>query len=169
MLNAIDRNAPTRGPALPARRSWFTGPTFRYAAVFVGGLLLSALLFGPETPRVVSPDVSELVGTIGGTRHGSPIDRIELDLEQVSGAVNAYKLDGQLVVELDLMANEPIEIVATHQAQTVHFSLGSQPGSSSERLIWLPTAGQPANGAGAVELEIYGGGGRLLHRESLRT
>ena len=73
---------------------------------------------------------------------GAPIDRVELDLAQVSGAINSYQLDGQLVVELDLKASEPIEVVATHGGQTVHFSLGSQPDAAPERVIWLPT-GKP--------------------------
>jgi anti-sigma factor RsiW len=160
---------PIRRDAQSARRAWYAMPAFRYAAVFVGGLLASVVVLGPGMRQVAAPDVSELVGTIGGhdtASPGSPVDRVELDLPQVRGAVNSYQLDGRLVVELDVAASEPIEVVATHLAQTVHFSLGSQPGASPERVIWLPTAEPQADGR--VELEIYGEG-RLLHRESLRT
>jgi hypothetical protein len=152
-----------------AGRSWYTAPAFRYAAVFVGGLLASAVLLAPGARHAVAPDVSELVGTIGGqgtAGRGSPIDRVELDLTQVSGAVNSYQVDDQLVVELDLTASEPIEVVATHAGQTVHFSLGSRPQPTPERVIWLP-AGKPHGGPN-VQLEVHGGG-QLLYRDSLRT
>ena len=158
------------GAAHSARRTWYTAPAFRYAAVFVGGLLASAVLLAPGARHSAGPDVSELVGTIGGhgaAGRGSTIDRVTLDLTQVSGAVNSYQLDDQLVVELDLTAREPIELVATHAGQTVHFSLGSRPDATPERVIWLP-AGKPQAGPD-VELKVYGGGGQLLHRDSLRA
>ena len=164
VLNAIDRRV-TPGPALSARRTWFNGPAFRYAAVFVGGLLIAALLFGPGARDAARPDVSELVGTIGGhAGRGSPIDRVELDLAQVKGVVNSYQVDGQLVVELDLAASEPIEVVARHAGQTVHVSLESQPDATPERVVWLPT-GQGQSDPD-VELEVYGSG-QLVHRASL--
>jgi len=166
VLNAIGARP---GPAQSVRRSWYTGPVFRYAAVFVGGLLASAILLGPGARQAVGPDVSELVGTIGGQHaagRGAPIDRVELDLAQASGAVNSYLLDGQLVVELDLKASEPLEVVATHGGQTVHFSLGSQPDTGPERVLWLPT-GKP-EAEPVVQIEVYGGG-QLLHRDSLRA
>ena len=157
------------GPSQIRGRAWYAAPAFRYAAVFVGGLLASALLFGSGARHAAGPDLSELVGTIGGQHaagRGAPIDRVELDLAQVNGAVNSYQLEGQLVVELDLKASEPIEIVATHGGQTVHFSLGARPDAVPERVIWLPTGDQKAGGR--VELEVYGGG-RVLHRDSLRA
>jgi anti-sigma factor RsiW len=166
VLNAIGAG---QGPAQTVRRSWYTGPMFRYAAVFVGGLLASAILLSPGARQAGGPDVSELVGTIGGQHAaggGAPIDRVELDLAPVSGAVNSYQLEGQLVVELDLKASEPIEVVATQGGQTVHFSLGSRPDAVPERVIWLPTGDQTAGAR--VELEVYAGG-RLLHRDSLRA
>lgn len=155
-------------PARAGGRPWYSGPAFRYAAVFVGGLLVSALILGPEVHRSAGPDVSELVGTIGGQGAGreSPIDRIALDLPQVSGAINSYELDGQLVVELDLKANQPVEIAATHAGQTVHFSFESRPDAAPERVLWLPTGGKSPGGS--IELEVYGRG-QLLHREALNT
>ena len=150
-------------------RAWYAAPAFRYAAVFVGGLLASALLFGPGSRLAVGPDVSQLVGTIGGhgaAGHDSPIDRVELDLAQVSGAINSYRVDGQLVVELDLKASGPIEVVATHGGQTVHFSLGTRPDTTAERVIWVPSL--TADVASGIELEVYGGG-QLLHRDSLQA
>jgi|SRR5688572_8455804 hypothetical protein len=166
VLNAI--GAPP-GAEKSARQSWYTQPAFRYAAVFVGAVLASAILLSPGARQAGGPDVSELVGTIGGQHaagRGAPIDRVELALAEVRGAVNSYQLDGQLVVELDLTASEPIEVVATHAGQTVHFSLGSQPDTRPERVIWLPT-GKPQTEA-AVQIEVYGGG-QLLYRDSLRA
>ena len=118
-------------------RAWYAAPAFRYAAAFVGGLLASALLFGSGARHAAGPDVSQLVGTIGGhdaAGRGSPIDRVKVNLAQVTGAMSSYQVDGQLVVELDLRANQPIEVVVTDAGQTVHFSLGSQPDAAPERV-----------------------------------
>jgi anti-sigma factor RsiW len=167
VLNAIDRATPRS--ARPARQAWYTGPALRYAAVFVGGLLLSAALFGPGMNQVAGPDVSELVGTIGGHGYagrGSPIDRVDVDLEQVKGVVNSYRVDGQLAVELDLAASEPIDVVARHAGQAMHMSLESRPDGTPERVVWLPT-GQVQSDP-QVELELYSGG-QLVHRGSLQA
>jgi hypothetical protein len=168
VLEAIGRKA---GPAVVPqhRRSWFTGPAFRYAAVFVGGLLASALLLGPGTRNSVGPDVSELVGTIGGhsvAGRGAPIDQVEIALPQVDGLVNSYQLEGQLAVELDLTASEPIEVIARHGGQSVHVSLGAGPATAAERVIWLPSGEEQAGPD--IELEVYGGG-RVVHRARLRA
>jgi hypothetical protein len=166
VLNAIGARP---GAVQSVRRSWYTSPVFRYAAVFVGGLLASAILLGPGARQAGGPDVSELVGTIGGQHaagRAAPIDRVKLEFAQVSGAVNSYRVDGQLVVELDLTANGPIEVVAAHAGESVHFSLGSRPDTNPERVIWLPT-GKPQTEP-AVQIEVYGGG-QLLHRDSLRA
>src|SRR5678816_424910 len=40
-------------------RTWYASPVFRYAAVFVGGLLASALLFGSGARHAAGPDVSQ--------------------------------------------------------------------------------------------------------------
>ena len=69
-------------------------------------------------------------------------------------------------MELDLRANEPIEVVATHAGQTVHFSLESQPDVAPERVLWVPSAA--ADTGRGVELELYGRG-QLLHQDSLRA
>ena len=37
-------------------RAWYAAPAFRYAAVFVGGLLASALLFGSGARHAAGPD-----------------------------------------------------------------------------------------------------------------
>jgi hypothetical protein len=169
VLNAIDRNAPTPGPALPARRSWFTGPAFRYAAVFVGGLALSAALLGPGMRGAKAPDVADLVGTIGGpagANRQSPVDGTRIDLPQVSGTVNSYRLGTQLVLELDLEASEPVEVIASHGGESFHFRLGGTAASDSERLLWLPQEDAPAGSP--IRLEVHGGG-RLLHQASLRS
>jgi hypothetical protein len=158
----------TPASAQSARRSWYTAPAFRYAAVFVGALIVSAVVLGPGARDTTRPDVSELVGTIGGHGAGrdAPIDRIALELPQVSGAINSYELDGQLVVELDLKAGQPVEIAATYAGQTVHFSLENRPDAAPERVLWLPTGDKTAGGS--IEVEVYGGG-QLLHREALST
>ena len=150
-------------------RRWYSGNGLRYAAVFVGGLALSAALLGPGMRGAKAPDVADLVGTIGGPAAGdrqAPIDRARIDLPQVRGTVNSYRLGTQLVVELDLEATQPVEVIASHGSETFQFRVGGTAGSDSERLLWLPQDGTPAGSP--IRLEVHGGG-RLLHQATLRS
>ncbi len=167
VLSAL-RSRRAANPAVPSARRWQSGPALRYAAVFVGGLLASTLLLRLAMHDEARPAVSELVGTIGGqggTERGAPIDRIDVALTQVRGTVNSYRIGTQLVVELDLTATEPVEVVLGNGDQTMRVSLGSQPNAGPERMLWLPD--DPPGGR-QIDIQVYGGG-RLLHRAALRS
>jgi hypothetical protein len=148
---------------------WRTPAALRYAAVFVGGLAVGAAAFQLGKQGADGLDVSQLVGTIGGQDAAvrqTPVDRIQLELDQVSGAINSWQVGSQLVLELDLQAREPVEIVASHGAQTVRFSLGSRPDAAPERLLWLPDDdGAPGS---AIGLKVFSAG-RLLHEGVLEA
>jgi len=149
-------------------RPWYAGTGLRYAAVFVGALLIGAALFAPGIRSTGGPDVSDLVGTIGGSgaaARQSPIDRADIDLAQVRGTVNAYRLGSQLVVELDLRVSEAVEVRATHAGQTFQVSLDATSGSKAERVLWLP---DEAEDSAPVRFQIYADG-RLIHEDMLRS
>jgi hypothetical protein len=159
----------------PARRwgvisgGWDGRAALRYAAVFVGGLLTSAAVFQLGRHGAVAPDVSELVGTIGGhdiAAQQTPADRIRLELDQVDGTINSWELGSQLVLELDLRAREPVEVVAHHGDQTVRFSLGAQGDAAPEHLLWLPAAGGTTRAG--IDVTVLGAGG-LLYEGTLEA
>jgi hypothetical protein len=162
--------------ARPSRRSfgvsgggWDGRAALRYAAVFVGVLLLGGVFFAPGIRNPGGLDVSELVGTIGDgdtASRQSPIDRADIDLTQVRGTVNSYALGGQLVLELDLQIAEALEVRATHGGQTFQVRLDPNSGSRTERVLWLPDHREEA--ATPLRFQIYAGG-HLLHEGSLRS
>jgi hypothetical protein len=152
----------------PARRSgvisggWDGRAALRYAAVFVGGLLTSAVVFQLGRHGAVAPDVSDLVGTIGGhdiASQQAPADRIRLELDQVDGTINSWEVGSQLVLELDLRAREPVEVVAHHADQTVRFNLGTQGDAAAEHLLWLPAAGGATESG--IDITVAGAAGVL--------
>jgi hypothetical protein len=147
-------------------RPVFRSVGLRYAAVFLGGLLASAALLRMAANEGSALDVSELVGTIGGIEAvpgQSPVDQAVLALAEVEGAMNTYRVGPQLVLELDLRAHEPIEIVAVQGGQSVRFSFGTPPGTP-ERVLWLPES--TAGSATGIGIKIYAGG-ELLQEAAL--
>lgn len=147
-------------------RPVFRSVGLRYAAVFLGGLLASAALLRLAANEGKGPDVSQLVGTIGGntaTDAQAPIDHAVLALAEVEGTMNTYRVGTQLVLELDLRAHQPVEVVAASGTQQVRFAFGTSAGTS-EHLLWLPTA---TAGSGAdVGIKVYAGG-ELRHETAL--
>lgn len=147
---------------------WSGRSALRYAAVFVGVLLLGGVFFAPGIRHPGGVDVSELVGTIGKVDPASrraPIDRADIDLAQARGTVNSYTLGDQLVLELDLKISAALEVRATHGGQTFQVRLDPTSGSHTERVLWLP---DHREGTAPLRFQIYAGG-RLLHEGSLRS
>lgn len=124
----------------------------RYAAVFAAGVLATAIVLQFGTDEASLPDVSELVGTIGGQERAAkaPIDRVELDLAQVSGSATAYETQSGIVVELDLRARKPLLIVATQDDRSVSLNVAAQRDAARERMFWVaPSGGAP------VKLRVF--------------
>lgn len=136
----------------------------RYAAVFVGGLLASAALLRLAGQEGSALEVSQLVGTIGGeaTANGqSPVDHAVLALAEVEGSMNTYMVGSQLVLELDVRAHQPVEVVASSGSQEVRFAFGT-PAGAPERVLWLPVTGSGPQ----VGIHVYSGG-ELRHQAIL--
>ncbi|HEX9773280.1 MAG TPA: hypothetical protein VGA44_07425 [Steroidobacteraceae bacterium] len=161
-------------PALAARAgfrraAWYRPTLLRYAAVFVGGLLASAAVLQLGSGGGANLDVSQLVGTIGGHAGAAPeapIDRIELDLAQVSGSASSYEVESVVVLELALSARQPVEVVAIQGARSVSFRLAARPGAPPEQLLWV--AGDAGTRESAIELKVFGSG-TLLYEGALET
>jgi anti-sigma factor RsiW len=87
---------------------------FRYAAVFAGGAMLSAigLLASPEDPA----GVTQLVGTMAAhddSQHPvASADELHVTASDVRGTVSLFAAGSTLVVKFDLEARRSLEVVA---------------------------------------------------------
>ena len=158
--------SPSRHRSISPVRSWWNAGGLRYAAVFVGGLIASAALLRLVSPATTAPDVALLVGTIGAHDPASRqarVDQASLDLAEVEGTMSTYEIGSQLVVELDLLAHRPVELVAVHGGQTVSFNFGTPPGAP-ERVLWLPQGAATAGQAVGIRVLVDG---QLRHETAL--
>lgn len=173
VLQAIDLQS-TQEPGATKRAgllraAWSTRPLLRYAAVFAAGLLASAVVLQFGSGGRSGPDVSQLVGTIGGhdlAARAAPIDRIEFDLDQVSGSASAYELQSALVLELDLSSRQAVRVVVVQGDRSISFNLAARPGVAPERILWV--AGDARTRGPPIELKVFGSE-TLLYEGALET
>jgi hypothetical protein len=157
VLRSIGATRSKRASIATVQSWWGTGG-LRYAAVFVGGLIVSAALLRLDSPATTGPDLSLLVGTIGGHDQASreaQLDQATLDLPEAEGTMSTYQVGSQLVLELDLRAHRPVEIVAVHSDQSVTFSFGTPPGTP-ERVLWLPKGTADVGQAVGISVVVDG-------------
>lgn len=105
---------PASPPVCQGRDVRFAGlrsgrPVLRYAAAFVGGLLVSALAF-QFTLRDARVDSGELSGTIA--RVTADASELELNLDEVRGTVRLQGPDSAPVVIANLVADRPVQVIA---------------------------------------------------------
>ena len=158
----------------PAARSsslrgfWPSRGTLRYAAVFAGGLLVSSIAFQLGAGQHSAPDVSQVAGTMAsrnGESASGPVDTISVSLEQVRGSVSLFRSQTARVVEFDLVAKQPVEVVVAHDGQEARFSgLGKgEAGGAQRYALVIDGAGQ--EGA-PIELRFLASG-TVVHRDVL--
>lgn len=141
--------------------------TMRFAAAILVALAVGtvALQFGREPGDGL--EISQLVGTMAGPDGGSArlADAVVLNLEQVSGSVRLYDAGGVLVLEFDLAAQQPVDVVAAYDGHEARFNGFVVPGSGANRRYALSLAGRVERGA-TVRLGFYSRG-TLIHEDSL--
>jgi anti-sigma factor RsiW len=94
-------------PAVAApRRVWAAPASFRYAAAFAGGALVTALAFQVASDQSAGQHTSQLVGTMS-----PPHPAVTVPLQQGQGSASARETPSGLVLEYDLPAGEPVRIV----------------------------------------------------------
>ena len=156
ILEALSAQRAARRFAMP--RVFRTSPlALRYAAAFVGGLLVSAIAFQVGTESRDGLGVSELVGTMAareGASEAVRADAIKLDLQQVGGAVNLYEAGSVLVLEFDLAPRQPIEVVAAYQGGEARFSRLAEPGERGPQRYAISFA-KAERGESAVNLKFF--------------
>jgi anti-sigma factor RsiW len=173
VLQAVELKS-AQEPRLPGRTrflrlAWSPPTPLRYAAIFAGGLLAGTIVLQLASGGRSSPDVSQLVGTIGGHDRAvlaAPIDQIELDLDQANGSASAFEVQSTVVLQLDVSALQPVKVVATHGDHSVSFNLAARPGKAPERLLWV--AGEAGSGGSPIEVRIFSSE-KLLYEGVLET
>ena len=139
--------APRPEPGLLQRL--FSGPLLGYAGVFAAGVGLTlALVDSDQISRGAFDDVTGLVGTIADSefvvpKHGT----VSVDESVVAGTVTLRSTGPILIVDFDLAAKQPVEIVAGYSDRTIWFNGFAQLESTGTNV---------AAAANTVTLEIEG-------------
>jgi len=148
LLNEVPvKPAPTPTPGLMQRL--FLGPALGYAGMFVAGVALTlALVDSDQISRGAFDEVTGLVGTIADSqfvvpKHGT----ISVDESEVAGTVTLRSTGPILIVDFDLSARQPLEIVAEYSDKSIWFNGFAQLESSGTSI---------AAESGAVTLNMDG-------------
>jgi hypothetical protein len=114
--------APRPSPGLLQRL--FSGPALGYAGMFAAGVALTlALVDSDQISRGAFDDVTGLVGTIADSKYVVPEHgTISVDESEVAGTVTLRSTGPILIVDFDLSARQPVEIVAAYSDKTIWFN-----------------------------------------------
>lgn len=129
------------------RRPWYSTPQWRYAALFAGVLAAGAVVY--QTVRGPKPATAEVAGTMAA-RARTPVDSVRLDRGPVLGQVSLYRDSAGLILELELVASEPVDVRvggSGHEVSMYRVSGRGAPGGSPT-VVALPgfgTGGQTVN------------------------
>ena len=110
------------------RENWFTMPRFRYAAVFVFGIVFGILVYSAinlDSRRGGGElNISKILGTMkqydaseGFTQTGT----IGVDLDRVRGSVSLHESDMVLLADVALDATDDIDWVVDYDAEDLTF------------------------------------------------
>ena len=124
------RSARVTGPWILGR-SFASSPTrLRYAAVFAGGLLVSALAFHFSASGSGDASVDELVGTmtrvapdaIDPHAGASFVAKATIELPNVTGAVSLHGTPAAPVIGVSVLARADVQVIARLEDQEIRFS-----------------------------------------------
>ena len=144
--------APVKAPPGPRRtmiRRAFGGRALGYVGMFAAGVALTlALVDSGQISRSAFDDVTGLVGTIADSEfvvpeHGT----ITVDESVVAGTVTLRSTGPILIVDFDLSARQPVEILAGYSDKSIWFNGFAQLESSGTSI---------AAEAGSVTLQMDG-------------
>lgn len=185
-------HAVTKPPAQKARqeeapfwRSFLLAPPLHYVGTFAAGSLVTFLIISSnQISDRAFDDVTDLVGTMttdvnstGGPEYGT----INLAAQVLAGTVKAHRAGPIMVIDFDLSASKPVEIIAEFTDPDVWFngfaqlesdgtSVSAKTGRVSLQMtgkrryaMYLHNA---SNSAATVSLRFYAAG-ELVHEGSL--
>ncbi len=98
-------------------------PALRYAAMFVGGSVLTlSLVSSDQLSDNAFNDVTGLVGTMSDAGDIAPVASTVIHKAAVAGTITLRRADPILIIDFDLSTNGPIDIVATYDDKSVWFN-----------------------------------------------
>lgn len=165
-------------PVAPSGSSGRTGlfgfrpqaPVLRYAAAFAGGLIVSAIAFQFGATHRAALDVTQVAGTMASqdpVANSAPVDAVSVDLAQVSGSVRLFQSATMRVLEFDLAADGPLEVVVAHDGQEARFSGGGPVGAAGSGRYALVLDG-PGQAGSPIRLRFIASG-TLIHEDVLES
>ena len=127
LRHVLLNQAPVKAPPQPSPnllRRLFSGPLLGYVGVFAAGIALTlTLLDSGQISRGAFDDVTGLVGTIADSGRIAPgHGTISIDESEVAGTVTLRSTGPLLIVDFDLSARQPVEIVAGYSDKTIWFN-----------------------------------------------
>ena len=152
---------------IPAR---FRAPDglLRLAAVFAGGLIVGGLAFQVPLDQRSGMDISRVAGTMVSqdpVATSGPAATLDVALEPVNGSVSLFRSPTMRVVEFDLSARQPVEVVVTYdQGRQAMFSSPGQPGAAGARYALVLDG--PGQAGSAIDLRFFASG-ILIHEDTL--
>jgi hypothetical protein len=152
LRHVLLNQAPIRAASRPSPgllQRLFSGPALGYVGMFAAGVALTlALVDSDQISRSAFDDVTGLVGTIADSEFAVPEHgTISVDKSEVAGTVTLRSTGPILIVDFDLSARQPVEIVAAYSDKTIWFNGFAQLESSGTSV---------AAEAGAVTLNMDG-------------
>ena len=163
-------------------QTMFAAPALKYAATFsVGVFLTLSLVNSGQLSNSALDDITGLVGTISDPIDANLASSITVDTVEIAGKISLRTEGSMLILDFDLVAQGPIEILADYTDRTIWFNGFGQLESSGTTV--MAEAGQIRLGMdGKHRIAIYLhnegrrkttvslrflAGGRLVHEASL--
>lgn len=119
-------NAITAGGISDLLSGLFGLPLVRYGMSFAAGVVVAvALISSDQASRQAFTDVTSLVGTMSDTDVSGVLtseDSMTLTLNELAGSVSLNSSGPLLVLDFDLTAENPVEIVATFNDPDIWFN-----------------------------------------------
>jgi hypothetical protein len=119
--------APTKSATRPSPgllERLFAGPALGYVAVFAAGVVLTlTLVDSGQISRGAFDDVTGLVGTMSDSDFVVPEHAsISVERSEVAGTVTLRSTGPILIVDFDLSARQPVEILAGYSDDSIWFN-----------------------------------------------
>lgn len=152
LRHVLMNEAPVRSAPRPAPgflQSLFSGPLLGYVGVFAAGVALTlALVDSDQISKGAFDEVTGLVGTVADPKFSAPKHgTISIDESEVAGTVTLRSTGPLLIVDFDLSARQPVEIVAGYSDKSIWFNGFAQLESTGTSI---------AAETGAVTLQMEG-------------
>lgn len=152
LRHVLLNQAPIKAPAEPSPgflRGLFSGPLLGYVGVFAAGVALTlSIVDSDQISRGAFDDVTGLVGTIADSKFTAPEHgTISVDESEVAGTVTLRSTGPLLIVDFNLSARQPVEIIAGYADKSIWFNGFAQLESSGTTI---------AAETGAVTLKMDG-------------